>query len=242
MSRTGRLARAAACAALICASAAWSPAARAETGVAATVGGVRVRTPVKSFLELRWARLVRQQWDTSCGAAVMSTLLTYHLGRPMTEFQVAAAILKTTDPVRVRARGGFSLLDLKRLADGLGFVAKGYRGLTLGDLVGFGTAAILPVRIRGYDHFVVFRAAAAGRVFLGDPAFGNLTLTTGRFAEIWPSGIGFVVLPKGTAPPPGRLLNFDKSKVAVPNMRAVQRMIRGGGPVPPTRRPPGLRP
>jgi predicted double-glycine peptidase len=38
---------------------------------------------VRSLMQLRNDRVVRQQWDLSCGAAVVATLLTYQLGAPV---------------------------------------------------------------------------------------------------------------------------------------------------------------
>ncbi len=45
--------------------------------------------------------------------------------------------------------------------------------------------AIVPIRLHGYNHFVVFRGILNGNVLLGDPAFGNRTLPLDRFAEAW---------------------------------------------------------
>ena len=149
------------------------------------------------MLELRDRNLVRQGWDISCGAAALSTVLTYDFGTTYTEGTIAVSILANTDPERVRERGGFSLLDLKRFAEAVGYTAEGYANVSLDDLVDSGLPVILPVTIRGLDHFVVFRGQIAGRVLIGDPAFGNLTLSERRFRQIWTSGIGFFVEPAG---------------------------------------------
>src|SRR5690242_10352026 len=83
------------------------------------------RGPVRSLLEIRQANVIIQQWDASCGAAALATLLTYHLGNAVSERAVAQAMLGKTDPLRVKHRGGFSLLDLKRYAEARGFQADG---------------------------------------------------------------------------------------------------------------------
>jgi ABC-type bacteriocin/lantibiotic exporter with double-glycine peptidase domain len=44
---------------------------------------------------------------------------------------------------------------------------------------------IVPVRLRGYPHFVVFRGILGNRVLLADPAFGNRTMTVDRFERAW---------------------------------------------------------
>lgn len=160
------------------------------------------RKPVRSLMEMRQAQVVRQDWDLSCGAAALSTLLTYQHGDPVPEARIVAAMLRRTDPVRVRARQGFSLLDLKRFAQSRGYEADGYGRLTLADLVKLGPA-IMPTVIGGYNHFVVFRGLAGDRVLLADPAYGNRTMRIDRFEALWPQRVAFVVArPGGGVPPP----------------------------------------
>lgn len=169
--------------------------AAADTDVPLATASQRIGAPAVSFLEMRERNLVRQGWDVSCGAAALATVLTHHFGTPYSEATIAVSILANTDPNRVRERGGFSLLDLRRFAEAVGYTAEGYASMTLDDLATAGVPAILPVRIRDLDHFVVFRGVAAGKVLVGDPAFGNLTLSVPRFERIWTSGIGFFVRP-----------------------------------------------
>ena len=200
-------------------------------------GGMRLTKTVISLQELRQAKLVRQGWDTSCGAAALSTILQYHYQHQVSEAAIVVSILKNTDPLRVRDRGGFSLLDLKRFAQALGYKGKGYGGLTLKDITDFKMPAIIAVRIRGFDHFVVFRSFTGSRVLLGDPAFGNLTMTEEQFLDIWPNGIGFLVMKDDAEPPDLSPLTAEALDMRVPDLNYVSRAIRGGGPVPVTRRP-----
>ncbi len=205
-----------------------------------TAGG-RVDVPVATFKSLREARLVRQGWDISCGAAALSTILTHHFEDPYSEATIAVSILHNTDPERVRARGGFSLLDLKRFAEAVGYVAAGFKGLRLEDLEARRVPAILPVRIRDYDHFVVFRGRAGNRVLLGDPAFGNLTMTVDAFEQTWTSTIGFFVFAdqaqaEGTWSAESSPLEPGAMSLLLPDLDHVHRMSRAGGPVPLGRR------
>src|SRR5687768_7217859 len=82
--------------------------------------------PVRSLAEIRQDRVVIQQWDTSCGAAALATLLKYQHGLDVSEKQIAQGMLRRTDPLKVKVRGGFSLLDLKRYADASGLEGTGY--------------------------------------------------------------------------------------------------------------------
>lgn len=221
----------------ILAALALAPLALPSGAQAATVYTATERAAVKvrSLQELRFAELVPQSWDVSCGAAALSTLLTYHLATPVSEYAIATWILRGVDPGRVRARGGFSLLDLKRFAQAIGFRAEGYGGMTLDDLRALAAPAIVPVRIHGLDHFVIVRGIVADRVVIGDPAFGNLTVSTARFERLWKGGIAFVVLADGAPAPDASPLSPDVSDLRVPDLPNVARMLRGAGPAPLTR-------
>lgn len=190
-------------------------------------GGQRLATQVKSFLEIREQNLVRQGWDISCGAAALSTVLTYDFGTPYSEATIAVSILSNADPDKVRERGGFSLLDLKRFAEAVGYSAKGYGGLSLDELAESNVPVILAVRIRDFDHFVVYRGRFAGRVLIGDPAFGNITLSEERFEQIWPSGIGFFVQRANSDVWNGEALAPENTNLAIPDLNYVDRLIRG---------------
>jgi predicted double-glycine peptidase len=160
--------------------------------------------PVVSLLELRRENVVVQQWDLSCGAAALATLLTYQHGDAVGEKTIAEAMLRSTDPLRVKVRGGFSLLDLKRFVESRGLAGAGYSDLTLEQLVDLGPA-VVPVDLSGYSHFVVFRARVGDRILLADPAYGNRSLDVETFEKAWLKHIAFVVSRRDGAAPPNRL-------------------------------------
>jgi predicted double-glycine peptidase len=160
------------------------------------------RDHVRSFLELRRDRVVRQGWDLSCGAAALGTVLTYELGDPVGEPEIVKALLAGADAARIKARGGFSLLDLKRYAQARGHAAAGYGNLDLWSLAALGVA-IVPTQGPAGPHFMVFRGIVDGRVLLADPAYGNRTLPRERFEAMWSPRVAFVVRASGTSLPPG---------------------------------------
>ena len=166
------------------------------TGPAVGLDSIRPTRTLRTFRDVRDTQVVRQAWDLSCGSAALSTLLTHYLGDETSEASVIVWLLRRTDPVKIQSRGGFSLLDLKRFAESRGYKADGFAGLNLKELIDLGPA-IVPVHVKGYDHFVVVRGMVGDRVVMADPAFGNLTRKADRFDEIWPSGIGFVVYRPG---------------------------------------------
>ena len=156
---------------------------------------------VKSLLEMRRENVVVQQWDLSCGAAALTTLLNFQHHDMVTEKQVATALMGREEyiknPLLVNIRQGFSLLDLKRYADGHGYEGIGYGKLTLDDLVKK-APIIIPVNLLGYNHFVIFRGIKGNRVLLADPAWGNRTLLIEQFENAWIDfpqigRVGFVV-------------------------------------------------
>ena len=81
--------------------------------------------PVRSLIEERHRNVVLQQWELSCAAAALATILRYQYGVPVTERSVALGLINREEyianPELVRLRQGFSLLDLKRFVDGIGF-------------------------------------------------------------------------------------------------------------------------
>jgi hypothetical protein len=159
---------------------------------------------VRSLLEIRDSQVVRQEWDLSCGAAAIATVLTYQLGRPVSEREAALGMLRQGDARLIRARLGFSLLDLKRLAVGYGLQAVGYGGLSLDDLVGL-APVIAPIKVFGFGHFVVVRGRQGDRLLIADPAFGNRTMPVRDFERAWPSQVGFVIVRPDEPRPANRM-------------------------------------
>ena len=88
---------------------------------------------VISLREMRQERAVVQQWDLSCGAPALATLLTYQRSDPVHERDIARAAIKREEylanPALVRVRRGCSLFDLQRYVDG-----HGYEGIPLGNM------------------------------------------------------------------------------------------------------------
>src|SRR5262249_53350737 len=71
------------------------------------------RKPVRSLFEIRHDRVIVQEWETSCAAAALATVLSFSLNDPVSKKLVAQRMLHSTDPIKVKVRGGFSLLDMK---------------------------------------------------------------------------------------------------------------------------------
>jgi predicted double-glycine peptidase len=180
---------------------------------AAVVRADNSAPPVRSVIEMRRQNVVLQQWELSCAAAALATILRYQYGVPVTERSVALGLINRQEylvnPDLVRIRQGFSLLDLKRYVDSFGYEGVGLGQLALPDL--FARAPIIvPVNLQGFPHFVVFRGGTKNSVLLADPAFGNITISKDKFLNGWINykdigHVGFVVTQAGELAHPGRL-------------------------------------
>lgn len=152
---------------------------------------------VLSLKEMREAGVVRQEWDTSCGAAALATVMTYGFDDPVSEHDVALGLLRQTEPLKVRHRGGFSLLDMKRFAETRGYRALAFSDMAFADIRHLNNP-IVPLNIRGYNHYVVVKGVdSRGAVRIGDPAYGNRTLSRAAFDKAWIGGIAFVLTRAG---------------------------------------------
>jgi predicted double-glycine peptidase len=99
--------------------------------------------------------------------------------------------------VKVKHRGGFSLLDMKRYVGTLGFRAVGMKGLSYDELLDL-QSPIVPIKVGGYNHYVVVKGEdSRGRLLVGDPAFGNMSYSKMKFERIWMNEMAFVVSREG---------------------------------------------
>lgn len=153
-------------------------------------------TVVKPAAEGQFRYIVRQAYDYSCGSAALTTLLNGYLDRQFEERQIMEGLLRFGESDKIVQRRGFSLLDMKRLATALGYASGGYRG-TFEDLKGLEHPAIVPIHYAGFKHFVVVKKYQEGRVFIADPALGNISFPEERFKGAWDGNVMFMVFPKG---------------------------------------------
>lgn len=157
---------------------------------------------VEPLSAARFKNVVRQAYDYSCGSAALTTLLNHYLGRNFQERQVMEGLLRFGETERIVQRRGFSLLDMKRLATALGHPSGGFKA-EASDLEALDHPAIAPIDHAGFKHFVVIKAVYAGRVYVADPALGNMSFTLSRFLDVWDNNVLFIVFPDGQKPASG---------------------------------------
>ena len=150
----------------------------------------------------KFNNVVRQAYDYSCGSAALTTVLDFYLGRNFQERQVMEGLLRFGETERIVQRRGFSLLDMKRLVTALGHPSGGFKA-EADDLRELDHPAIAPIEYAGFKHFVVIRAVYDDRVYVADPALGNISFTMHRFLEVWDNNVLFIVFPNGHKPASG---------------------------------------
>ena len=147
---------------------------------------------IKPALEDQFRGIVRQAYDYSCGSAALTTLLNGYVGTQLNEQQTMSGLLRYGEYDRIIERRSFSLLDMKRFVAALGMESGGYRG-EFSDLVKQGQPAIVPISYAGFKHFVVYKAYKNGRVYVADPALGNISFDEERFKEVWENNTLFLI-------------------------------------------------
>lgn len=148
------------------------------------------RVPVMSMKELRDSRVVHQNYDFSCGAAAVATLLTYSYDTPTTERDAFDTMWAVGDQEHIKTYG-FSLLDMQKYLESRGFHAVGYR-ITLEKLRRLHTPAIALISPGGYNHFVVVRGWRNGAAIVADPQQGLKRIPEEDFQAVW-NGIVFLL-------------------------------------------------
>ncbi len=167
-----------------------------EMAVAPVPGSAqKIYATVTPASQLKDDHVIKQNFDYSCGSAALATLLNYYIGEELTEKQVIAGLLKYGDAAAIAQRRAFSLLDMKRFVEALGYQGAGYKA-TLDDLKTLDRPCIVPVTVFNYRHFVVFKGIAHGHVLVADPFQGNSSYTLAEFEKHWYLNSLFMVSPK----------------------------------------------
>ena len=152
----------------------------------------RESVKIKPALQDQFRGIVRQAYDYSCGSAALTTLLNGYVGTQLNEQQIMNGLLEYGERDKIIERRSFSLLDMKRFVNTLGLDSGGYRG-EFEDLVKQGQPAIVPISYAGFKHFVIYKGYKDGRVYIADPALGNISFDQERFKQIWENNTLFLI-------------------------------------------------
>lgn len=166
----------------------------AQIPISVLPGGAVVFKPIQSVRERKFADLVQQKTDFSCGAAALATILRQAYWLDVNEEQLIEGMLSQSDQDLVRVQG-FSMLDMKRYVESIGMRARGYRVApeTLSEIR---IPVVVLMDIRGYKHFVVMQRVDKGWVYIGDPVLGHKRYKVDDFVKGW-NGIIFAIIGQG---------------------------------------------
>ncbi len=190
-------------------------------------GGIRLNKKVTPMNEIKKKNIVIQSLDFSCGAAGLSTLLNYYLDDPIEEEEIILTLLETVPIEKVRARNGFSLLDLKTFAKLKGYKVTGYK-MDTEFLKELNKPVLVPIKYRNYRHFVIVKGIVGGRVFIADPAAGNMSMKIFQFEKIWTRGIGLVVEAKNEDQSREYALKVKEHDLIVSDYKNIRNLVNNG--------------
>lgn len=137
---------------------------------------LHINIPVKSWKTLRDVRLVKQDFDYSCSAASLATLLNEFYAQSVTE----EILLKAMDKGDLRA----SFEDMQKALPKFGFKAQGFAA-SYEQLMRLKAPVVVYLKHRKDDHFSVLRGIDENTVWLADPSLGNRTYSKAQFLEMW---------------------------------------------------------
>ena len=166
----------------------------AQMPIAAMPGGNLVFKQVQSIRERRFADIVEQKTDFSCGAAALATVLRQAYWLDVNEDEIIKVMLQNAEQELVRVQG-FSMLDMKRYVESIGMRARGYR-IPAQSLESVNIPVVVLLDIRGYKHFVVLQRTQKDWVYIGDPVLGHKRYSHEDFIKGW-NGIVFAIIGPG---------------------------------------------
>ena len=150
---------------------------------------------VQPLSDMRNADVVRQQFEESCGAAALATLINMiDAGQKLDEASVLDKLGNTTDMVSFSA--------LSKAASELGYENAAYKMTR--EVFEKLTVPLL-VKVEDdpkYPHFIVVLNHVGDFVTIFDPSFGRYVSTKREFYRIWDldnGGYGLILRPKRTA-------------------------------------------
>lgn len=132
--------------------------------------------PIRSWKTLRDARIVKQNFDFSCGSSSIATILNQFYGQHVSE----EAVLDAIDKGDLRA----TFEDMARALPQFGFRAVGYAA-SFEQLTKLKIPVIVYLKYRKDDHFSVLRGISGDTVWLADSSVGNRYLNRYQFRAMW---------------------------------------------------------
>jgi predicted double-glycine peptidase len=163
----------------------------AETNVpkTKTSNDIKIHKEVAELFE----SIVPQSKTTTCGAAALATLMTYHMSTPVTERELLKSVandgsrLSSAYEITQMAKSkGIQLKALRASKESLQFedallpaIVRVIHPAIYGDV-----KEGIPVK-KMLHHFVVLTKIEDDKFYLKDPAYGNSWVTRSEFMRMW---------------------------------------------------------
>lgn len=165
---------------------------------------------IKTWQEMKWKGITRQEFDYSCGAGALSTLIEYYFNDPAPESLILHDIFQRLfgDEIDERKKVGLSMMDLKTQAESMGYSAAGVKlkPKVLMDLPG---PVIVLLKGDRVNHFVVLKGVRGERVYIADPRRGNIRLSLADFILQWDNGLTLIIGKQGLGLPKDHMLSIQ---------------------------------
>ena len=146
---------------------------------------------IKSWVEFKNDKLVRQGYDYSCGSAALATLLSYYYDANVSEAMILKSVLESKGITKEASalenqegNNGLSFYDLSHYASTQGFKAVGI-ALGIKELKKLQIPVLVFVKIRKQEHFTVLKKMDEQYAYLADPSFGNIRVSHTKFKEMF---------------------------------------------------------
>ena len=134
------------------------------------------KVKVQSWKEKRDLNIVKQDYDYSCGAASIATLLNNFYGQNINEKDILDAMKKEEMAA--------SFYDMQMVLPQFGFIAKGY-ALSFDELAKIKIPVIVYLHYRKNNHFSVLEGINHNTVLLSDPSLGHISMSREQFIQSW---------------------------------------------------------
>jgi len=141
---------------------------------------------VASWEDLKKQNVIMQEFEYSCGAASLATLMQYYFDDSVTEKSLMEDIntLFTENELKVIEQAGLSFLELEKIAESKGYDTASV-SLEVAALKSLKGPVLVFVKPDGYPHFAIFRGIVNNKVYLADPSRGNIKMSISDFLKEW---------------------------------------------------------
>lgn len=141
---------------------------------------------ITSWSQLRDSLVIKQEYDFSCGSSALATLINLKYYQNLSEESIIDLIIKdkNQDQINDISINGYSLLELKHAAINLGYNASIYK-ISFNKATQLNEPVIIYYEPYGEKHFAVLKKIFNKKIYIADPARGNIRISFFKFKQEW---------------------------------------------------------